>query len=96
MADAVAEVVAVAHDGSWHFSAVPPAPANVGYRGHTGRHMLIARFSHFDPKADSVVSWSQCKSVRDHVGAAVRLISEEFRSTKDLPDLLRQTRYSDH
>jgi hypothetical protein len=48
------------------------------------------------PLADSVVSWSQCKSVRDHVGAAVRLISEEFRSTKDLPDVLRQTRYSDH
>ena len=33
----------------WHFSAVPIAPSNVGYRGWTGRHMLIARFSHFDP-----------------------------------------------
>jgi hypothetical protein len=37
----------------WHFSAVPSAPSNVGYRGQTGRHMLIARFSHFDPTATS-------------------------------------------
>ena len=25
----------------WHFSAVPTAPSNVGYRGQTGRHTLM-------------------------------------------------------
>jgi hypothetical protein len=29
---------------------VPTAPSNVGYRGQTGRHMLNASSSHFDPK----------------------------------------------
>jgi hypothetical protein len=40
------------HEGeglTWHFSAVLTAPSNVGYRGQSGRHMLVARFSHFDP-----------------------------------------------
>jgi hypothetical protein len=35
----------------WHFSAVPTAPSNVGYRGQTGRHMLNASSSHFDPRS---------------------------------------------
>jgi hypothetical protein len=34
-----------------HFSAVPTAPSNVGYREQTGRHMLNASSSHFDPTA---------------------------------------------
>jgi hypothetical protein len=25
---------------SWHFSAVPTAPSNVGYRGKIGKHLL--------------------------------------------------------
>jgi hypothetical protein len=32
-----------------NFSAMPTAPSNVGYREYTGRHLLIARFSHFVP-----------------------------------------------
>jgi hypothetical protein len=39
----------VADDRLWHSSAVPTAPSNVGYRGQTGRHMLNASSSHFDP-----------------------------------------------
>ena len=35
------------------FSAVPTAPSNVGYRGQTGRHMLNASSSHFDPNRTS-------------------------------------------
>jgi len=31
---------------------VPTASSNVGYLGHTGKHLLIAKFSHFDPGAD--------------------------------------------
>jgi len=42
---------ASAHGRFWHFSAVPTAPTNVGYRGQTGRHMLNASSSHFDPSA---------------------------------------------
>jgi hypothetical protein len=38
----------------WHFPAVPTTPSNVRYPGKTGRHMLIARFSHFDPKRTCV------------------------------------------
>jgi hypothetical protein len=34
----------------WHESEVPALPAYVGYRRKTGQHMLIASFSHFDPK----------------------------------------------
>src|SRR4030095_14774692 len=37
----------------WHLSAVPTALSNVRYRGWTSRHMLIARFSHFDPERTS-------------------------------------------
>jgi hypothetical protein len=40
----------------WHFSPVPTASSNVGYSGHTGKHLLIARFSHFDPEADIRIS----------------------------------------
>jgi hypothetical protein len=40
----------------WHFSPVPTASSNVGYLGHTGKHLLIARFSHFDPEADIRIS----------------------------------------
>ena len=34
----------------WHFSAVPTAPSNVGFREKTRRHMLNASSSQFDPK----------------------------------------------
>ena len=40
--------LASANDRCWHFSAVPTAASNVGYRGQTGRHMLNASSSHFD------------------------------------------------
>ncbi len=45
--------VAAAYDRLWHSSAVPTVPSNVGYRVWTGRHMLIASFSHFDPELTS-------------------------------------------
>ena len=43
-----AEVVGICF---WHFSPVPTASSNIGYWGHTGKHLLIARFSHFDPQS---------------------------------------------
>jgi hypothetical protein len=37
----------------WHESEVPALHAYVGYRGHSGKHLLAVRFSQFDPRADS-------------------------------------------
>ena len=36
----------------WHFSAVPTPLSDVGYPGHTGKHLLVLGFTGFDPIAD--------------------------------------------
>jgi hypothetical protein len=33
----------------WHFSAVPTALSNVGFRGQTGKHFLVLSITGFDP-----------------------------------------------
>jgi hypothetical protein len=40
----------------WHFSAVPTPLSDVGYPGHTGKHLLVLSFTGFDPKRKSVAS----------------------------------------
>jgi hypothetical protein len=37
----------------WHFSAVPTPLSDVGYPGHTGKHLLVLSFTGFDPKRRS-------------------------------------------
>jgi hypothetical protein len=34
-------------------SAVPTAPSNVGFRGQTGKHLLVLSFTGFDPSRSS-------------------------------------------
>jgi hypothetical protein len=36
----------------WHFSAVPTPLSDVGYPGHTGKHLLVLSFTGFEPEAD--------------------------------------------
>ena len=37
---------------TWHFSAVPTPLSDVGYPGHTGKHLIVLSFTGFDPDAD--------------------------------------------
>jgi hypothetical protein len=41
---------ASAHGWFWHFSAVPTPLSDVGYPGHTGKHLLVLSFTDFDPE----------------------------------------------
>jgi hypothetical protein len=60
----------------WHFSAVPTAPSNVGFREKTRRHMLNASSSQFDPQRSFENSALDAFRLEDHVNC------EDNRATR--------------
>jgi hypothetical protein len=63
--------------GSWPFSAVPTPLSDVGYPGHTGKHLLALSFTGFDPTpVIGRIEISQCSTRRCTTG---RLRRYQFR-----------------
>jgi hypothetical protein len=62
-------IIQKAEVSCWHFSAVPTAPSNVGFREKTGRHMLNASSSHFDPERSKLPCGNTCGQAAAHRGS---------------------------